>query len=52
MTKDEFSLDRGFSDFDEALGLGLAEDIRLSIEDRYLPGKNCRRRHEVHRNCS
>lgn len=44
MNDDEYSLNRNVSDFfDEALGLGLAEDIKLSQKDRYLTGKEIAR---------
>ncbi|MDD7987280.1 protein kinase [Lentisphaera marina] len=44
MDDNEYKLNRNVSDFfDEALGLGLAEDIKLSQSDRYLPGKEIAR---------
>ena len=40
MQDDDYSLNRSVSDFfEEAIGLGLADEIRHSQEDRYLPGK-------------
>ncbi|MCH2209167.1 MAG: protein kinase [Lentisphaerales bacterium] len=40
MNDDEYSLNRQVSDFfDEALGLGLADDLKKIDNDRYLPGK-------------